>query len=233
MADDKKIEPEKAPLEKREMPLTPAGKNPFENYGDQADSNWLGDLLKFNKGDYVVGRDADECSHTELVAIMPGLVHGMLRWEDGRPIHSEMGLMMDGFVLPARNTLDCQDKSLWEVDDKGKPIDPWHECFYLPVISVNAEDVYTFATDSDGGRRHGIRPLCADYGNHIRQHPDEVPVIGLEQGSYLHSNPSVGRVKYPVFPTKRYVKVGPYLAAIEALTGRTFKLPLLPPAAAA
>jgi len=97
----------------------------------------------------------------------------------------------------------------------------------LPVVTVDAETVFTFATSSDGGRRRAIAPLSREYGNHIRQNPNEIPVIGLEQDSYLHPDRSIGRVKYPLFPVKRWVKADPYLAAVTALTGKSLKL-LLP-----
>jgi len=94
------------------------------------------------------------------------------------------------------------------------------------VITINGETVYTFATSSDGGRRRAVAPLCREYGTHIRQHPDELPVIGLEQDSYQHPDRSIGRVKYPLFPVKRYVKADPYLAAVTTLTGKSLKLSL-------
>src|SRR5215468_1491885 len=141
-------------------PAVPGNKNPFEQYADQADNQYLlGPMLKFNKGDYVIGRDAEECPEKELVAIMPGLLHGWILWEDGFPVDHRMGLMMEGHALPARDTLSHHDKTLWERDGDKPPRDPWQESFYLPVISVNAENVYTFATSSDGGRRRAIAPL--------------------------------------------------------------------------
>jgi hypothetical protein len=202
-----------------ELPAVPGGRNPFENVAARGD-RWLGDLLKFNKGDYVIGRDQEECQEKELVALMPGLMHGYIRWEDSSPVQHEMGLLAEGYVLPERNTLGYLDKEQWENPER----DPWQESFYLPVITVNAETVYTFTTSSDGGRRHAILPLCGDYGNHIRHHPDELPVFGLEQSGYQHSDPSVGWVKYPLFPVKRYVKAEPYLAAVLSLTGKSLKL---------
>jgi hypothetical protein len=161
-----------------------------------------------------------------MVALMPGLLSGWIRWEDNFPVEHIMGLLMEGFVPPALETLGHRDKEKWELDNKGEPRDPWQESAYLPVISVNAETVYTFATSSDGGRRRALAPLCRDYGTHIRQHPDELPVIGLEQDSYQHSDRSIGRVKYPLFPVKRYVKAEPYLAAVTTLTGKSLKLSL-------
>jgi hypothetical protein len=205
-------------------PVVP-GKNPFENFADRADNQMLfGPMLKFAKGDYLVGRDGEECPDKELVALMPGLLHGYIRWEDNFPVEHVMGLLMEGYVPPALETLGHRDKTKWELDTNGKPRDPWQESAYLPMISVNAENVYTFTTSSDGGRRRAVAPLCRDYGGHIRQFPDELPVIGLAQDSYQHSDRSIGRVKYPLFPIKRYVKAEPYLAAVVTLTGKSLKL---------
>jgi hypothetical protein len=209
-------------------PATTGNKNPFETFADNADSQNFLPLLKFNKGDWVVGRDAEPCPETELVAIVPGLMHGWIRWEDSFPVEHRMGLVMEGFVLPARDTLGYLDETTWEIDSKtGKPRDPFQESNYLPVMSINAENVYNFATSSDGGRRRAIAPLSREYGNHIRTNPDELPVIGLEQDSYMHPDRKIGRVKYPLFPVKKWVKADAYLAALTALTGKPLKL-LLP-----
>jgi hypothetical protein len=211
-------------MENAKPPVVP-GKNPFENYADRVDSmTYLGPLLKFAKGDYLVGKDGEECPEKEVVALMPGLLTGWIRWEDNFPVEHVMGLLMEGYVPPARDTLSHRDKEKWELDSNGKPHDPWQESAYLPVISVNAENVYTFTTSSDGGRRRAIAPLCREYGTHIRQNPDELPVIELGQDSYMHSDRSIGRVKYPLFtPAKRWVKAEPYLAAVTTLTGKTLK----------
>ena len=209
------------------VPVVP-GRNPFEDYADRVDNQMLlGPILKFAKGDWVIGRDGEECPEKEVVALMPGLLQGWIRWEDNFPVEHVMGLLMEGFVPPALETLSHRDKAQWELNNNGKPRDPWQESAYLPVISVNAENVYTFATSSDGGRRRAIAPLCREYGNHIRQHSDELPVVGLEQDSYMHPDRSIGRVKYPLLPVKRWVKADPYLAAVTALTGKSLKL-LLP-----
>ena len=213
MEDDKKV------------PIVPS-KNPFEDYADRTDTQmWLGALLKFNKGEYLVGRDGEVCPEKELVAIMPGLLCGWIRWEDSYPVEHVMGLLLEGYVPPARSTLGHDDKTQWEQQDSGAPRDPWQQGVYLPMISVNGEVVYTFTTTSDGGRRRAVAPLCKEYGAHMRTHPDELPLIGLEQDSYMHPDRSIGRVKYPLFPVKKWVKAAPYLAAVTTLTGKTMKLP--------
>jgi hypothetical protein len=209
-------------------PAVSGNKNPFEQFADRTDSmSLLGTLLKFSKGDYLVGFDSEDCPVTELVAIVPGLTFGWVRWDDNSPAEHEMGLVADGFMPPAREDLSHTDPAQWDVDDNGKPCDPWRKTNYLPMITVDGDTVYTFATSSDGGRRYGVAPLNREYGNHIRTNPDELPVVGLERDSYLHSNRNYGRIKYPVFPVKRWVKADVYLAAVQTLTGRTLKL-LLP-----
>ena len=79
-----------------------------------------------------------------------------------------------------------------------------------------------FAPEIDG---HPL--LCGEYGHRIREHPDEIPVVRLEQGSYQHPDHNIGRVKYPMFPADRWVKAEPYIAAVAAITGRSLNL-LLP-----
>ena len=214
------------------VPVVPDEKNPYETYADDTDSQrWLGMLLKFTKGDFVVGRDAEPCAETELVALLQGMMHGWVLWQDNQPADHKMGLVAEGFVPPARNTLGYLDREQWEIQN-GKPRDPWQTGVYLPMISVKGEDVYTFATTSDGGRRRAIAPLTREYGQHIRTDPDEVPVIGLAQDSYMHPNREYGRIKYPLFPVKRWVKAAPYLAAVFNLTGKSLQPQLAPPKAA-
>jgi hypothetical protein len=204
------------------------GKNAFEIYADNIDKQMIvGTLLKFSKGDWLVGRDGEECPEKELVAIMPALVHGWIRWEDNRPVEHAMGLLVEGFIPTNRDALGHHDKATWEFDAKGEPRDPWQQGLYLPMATINGESVYTFTTSSDGGRRRAVAPLAREYGHHIRQHPDEIPVVRLEQDSYLHSDRSIGRVKFPVLPVPRWVKAEPYLAAVAAIAGR----PLTPPEA--
>jgi hypothetical protein len=203
---------------------TATGKNVFEHFADASGTQTiLGTLLKFTKGDYLIGRDGEDCLDKELVAVLPGMVHGYIRWEDSRPVEHWMGPLIDGFVPPERATLGYNDKSKWPLRD-GKPRDPIQPGLYLPMVSVNGDSVYTFTTGSDGGRRHGVGPLCREYGARIRQHPDELPVVRLEQDSYLHSDRTIGRVKYPLLPIARWVKAEIYIAAVAAVAGRPIKL---------
>jgi hypothetical protein len=213
--------------DKKRLPAVPASRNVFETAGDAMTqgSVIIGDLLKFSKGDYLAGRNSEKIADgTELVAVLPGMVNGWQRWEDNRPVEQRMGLLVDGFVPPERSTLGYDDQSKWEIDGSGKPRNPWAPTVYLPMVTVNGEIVFTFTTSSDGGQRYAIGPLSKEYGSHIRQHPDELPIVKLHQDSYLHSDRSIGRVKYPEFPIARWVKADKYLAAVAKIVGRPLKL---------
>jgi hypothetical protein len=195
-------------------------KNPFEQYADDVDSSTIiGSLLKFSKGDWLVGKDGAECEEEQLVAVLPGLLHGWVRWEGGKPVEQIMGLVTDGFQPPKRSELGYDDEALWESGDNG-PRDPWQPTVYLPMVSLDGGTVYTFSSSSDGGRRRGIAPLCREYGHHMRQCPDELPVVRLDQSSYLHTDKSKGRIKYPLFPIKNWVKAAAYINAVAAEAGR-------------
>ena len=206
--------------------LLSSTRNVFEAYGNAATIGGpiIGQLLKFTKGDYLVGREGEECGEKELVAVVPGILHGWTCWENNKQVEQVMGPLIEGFVPPARSTLDRNDKSRWEIDGNGKARDPWVPSVYMPMVSVDASNVYTFSTSSDGGRRHAIGPLCQEYGAHIRQHPNELPIVKLEQDSYLHAERSIGRVKFPLFPVERWTVTDKYIAAITAITGRPVKL---------
>jgi hypothetical protein len=225
MSNDPKKKTDTVPATKTNAVPTTTNKNVFETYAADANAQMiLGTLLKFTKGDWLIGRDGEECPEKELVAIVPGLVHGWIRWEDGHPTDHNMGLLVENFVPPDRSTLEHLDKTKWEIDTDGKPRDPWQPGLYLPLVTVDTKTVYTFATSTDGGHRKAVAPLSGEYGHHIRQHPDELPVVKLEQDSYMHSDRKIGRVKHPLFPIVRWVKAEPYVAAVAAVAGRPVNL---------
>jgi hypothetical protein len=92
-------------------PAIPA-ENPFSDYGSEAfASTIVGQLLKFNKGEWLVGREEEALPEgTELVAGMPTLQSGWMKWTDGKPAESRMGLRSDGFRPDSRDTLGDDDK---------------------------------------------------------------------------------------------------------------------------
>jgi hypothetical protein len=215
-------------VQSEQVPTVPETRNVFECTGDaMTKSNGIiGSLLKFSKGDWLVGRDEEEIEDgTKFVAVVSAIVHGWVRWENNKPAEQIMGPLAEGFVPPARSTLGHNDESKWETDRSGgKPRDPWQMTIYLPMVSLDGESVYTFSTGTDGGKRYAIGPLCQEYGSHVRQHPDELPVVKLHQDSYAHSDRSIGRVKVPELPAVHWVKADKYVAALAAAAGQSLKL---------
>jgi hypothetical protein len=195
-------------LSKRTNGTTPATTEPnlFEAYGNAATANAIeGMLLKFNKGDFIAGKEGEEVPiGTKLVAIMDTLSVGWKQWEDNVPGESRMGLVADGFQPPRRSDLGDTDKSKWETDDEDKKKDPWQFSNQLVMRDQEDGQVYTFVTASRGGL-DAVGELCKVYGKAIRQKPDQYPVVELDCGSYQHRDRSIGRVKFPVFKVVAWV----------------------------
>jgi len=174
--------------------------NPFTAYGEQATHrNIVGELLKFSKGDWMVGQDnTDVPVGTQYVANMDELLTGWIRWEENKPTDHIMGKVSAGYQPPRRNELGDTEQNEWEVDDRGQPRDPWQASNYMLVKGMNDGELYTFTTGSKGGR-DAIGDLCKAYGAAMAQHPDEYPVVSIGTRSYEHPNRSYGRIKTPEF----------------------------------
>jgi hypothetical protein len=178
------------------------GGNYFQSYGDQvSQKSIVGKLLKFSKGDYLVGEDNEEVPKgTRYVANMDELMVGWIRWEDGKPTDQIMGRVSEGYQPPKRNTLGDDDKDKWGVDAQGAAQDPWAFSNYLILKATDSDELFTFTTSSRGGL-NAIGELCKAYGKAMRQRPEDFPVIELDVGSYQHSNKAFGRIKFPILKT--------------------------------
>ena len=176
----------------------------FEEYGNAASMrNIVGQLLKFSKGDWLVGQDNEELDpKTHLVACMDEMQIGWVKWVDGKPEENIMGRIIDGYQPKKRKELGDTDESEWEVDNDGKPRDPWQ--FNNLIImrppgldAIEEEDLYTFVTSSRGGI-NAVGELCKAYGKQMRLRPNDYPIIELGVNSYNHPNKEYGRIKIPL-----------------------------------
>lgn len=180
--------------------------NPFAEVGRQAARRIVGDLLKFSKGDYLYGQDNDEIAlGTRMVANMDQLLRGWIKWADNKPTEQIMGLVVEGFRVPKRDTLGDLDESQWEVDDNGQARDPWQETYYLLLRQLDKdgkplgeEGLFTFTTSSTGGK-DAIIDLCAKYGKWMRMRAGDYPIITLDMEKYNHPNKQYGVIKKPKF----------------------------------
>lgn len=190
-------------------------KDIFEQYGEEISSrNIVGQLLKFSKGDWMYGQEgADFQVGKKMIANMDQLMLGWIRWEEQKPADQRMGLLVEGFRAPDRDTLGYgyepgvtePDTSEWELDEQTKqPRDPWQFTYYLvmkdPDIKEDGEGVFTFTSSSSGGKT-AIGDLCKVYGRKRREgYKEHYPVVALKVGKYKHSNPQFGWIKVPVLP---------------------------------
>ena len=192
--------------------------NPFEEIGRGAQRPIAGQLMKFSKGEYVAGQENLPLPMgMRFVVNMDQMLTGWIRWDDNKPAEQVMGLVVEGFVPPKRDTLgygykpgdkeEDADTTDWEVDEKsGNPRDPWQPTFYLVMRGLDKDDkpledeLYTFTTASKGGS-DAVKAFCAVYGKWLRFHPDDHPIITIGYDQYEHSNPQYGWIKTPQFIT--------------------------------
>lgn len=202
--------------------------NHFETYGNSVSrSTLVGALLKFDRGDYPIGRDG------EILPIGTPVVPCLnyLALLANLPIDHRGGLVVHGHVPPRRADLGDTDQAPWEIGSDGQPKDPWQFSNVLPMVSVNGKVPYTFVSSSKGGLS-AIGELCKLYGKNLHVAPGMYPIIELSSGSYAHKDKSIGRVKFPSFPVVGWTKSAPYDAIIAAAKGETPKaIAANPPAA--
>ena len=171
--------------------------DPYAEYGNEVGSPIVGKLIKFSKGDYLVDKTFIE-EGTEVIANMPSILRGWIKWVDNKPAEQIMGLLKDGHKPQARSTLGDTDEREWEVDKDNKPQDPWKETNYIVLKSTTDDQLYTFSTASVGGRG-AFKKLCEAYATGRRMHPNQAPIIALNVGRYEHKDKTLGWIKFPEF----------------------------------
>ena len=170
----------------------------FRTYADACAPRMIvGKLLKFSKGDFVLG-DAGEtiADDAEFTVLMDELTVGWVRWEDDKVAETRMGRVIDGFAPQPRRELGDVDAAAWETAADGKARDPWQFQNYLPLERGDGE-LLTFVASSRGAL-NAIAELCRIHSRHAKQHPNVYPVIRLRSDEYQHRVKEFGRIKFPV-----------------------------------
>jgi hypothetical protein len=160
----------------------------------------VGRMIKFSKeGKFVTADDdAPIAEDAEFIALANQTMVGWIRFNEDEPPTRVMGLLYDGFEMPARETLGDLETAKWDVGLDGRPADPWSHQNYLVLQHADTAELYTFVTASKTGRR-AVGNLLHHYNRMLRTHPGELPVVRLRTGSFEHRDERVGRVKTPVF----------------------------------
>lgn len=207
MSDDNKLVPFEGSVELLPADqITPMELKHFDDFAaENSATNIVGKLLRFSKGDWLVGKDGEEMEeNTELVADMAELYIGWIKWVDNKPERVIMGRVFDGYKRPERNTLGDLDKEEWELNDRGEPSDPWRQTaqFILRTPKLTAppedEDLFTFVTTSHGGL-NAVGNLSKAFAKGARMRMGQIPVVRLGVGKYKHSNAQFGIIKFPTF----------------------------------
>ncbi|MCK1671072.1 hypothetical protein [Bradyrhizobium sp. 150] len=196
--------------------------DPFAEYANSmGGSRIVGSLLKFSKGDYLVGQNGDIMQEgTQLAVNMNELITGWIKWKDKKPVDTIMGKLFDpetrkSFQPPKRDALGDLDETTWEVDKDGNAQDPWQFTNYLLMKVPGLDDqdaLFTFAA-SGKGSLGAIGKLCDSYSKLRRmRQPGEMPVVKLGVGKYKHDE--YGWIKFPTFTIVGWVKAGEFDAAL-------------------
>lgn len=171
--------------------------DPFSRYANSVTpSTIVGTLLKFSKGEYLAGKDADVIpAGTRFTANVDALMAGWVKWINGRPVDHALVRVVDGLLPPQRDDLGDTDEDQWQYDNKGQHRDPWQQVNYLPMLDEHGE-IYTFSVTSIAGIRE-IGSLCRAYADRRKSGDDSFPLIEINIDSFQHRDRSIGRIKYP------------------------------------
>ena len=152
-------------------------------------------ILKFEKGDWLLGQDKKEIKlGTLLLANMAGVEWGWVRWQDSRPTDRRMGLLAEGYQVEPRDALPDRDKQLWDTDEKGFPRDPWQKMIEIPVRIPDGEEM--LMSGGSRGWEGCCKALFEQYGKGLKEGKQGTPVVKLGGAHYDHK--MYGRVKVPV-----------------------------------
>lgn len=183
--------------DRNNLPAAPAArKDPFDIFADAvAPENIVGELLRFSKGDFFAGRDADVVpAGSKFTANLDLLLAGFVKWRNNRPVAHALVRVADGEPLPRRQDLGDDDRDEWEIGLDGKARDPWQEVNYLPLMDEDG-NLFTFVVSGKAPIREA-GALSRAYARHRKTRPHEFPRVTLNVGSYPHRDRSIGRVKF-------------------------------------
>ena len=198
------VKPAAPPAVKTATAVTVPDTRPYrDRYLDEvAPASVVGRMIKFNgkDGKFITTDDDQEVPEAlEFIALCAETLVGWVKFNGvGEPPDRMMGLLYDGFVMPPKESLPDRDESQWEEGLDGKPADPWQHHQYLVLQNTASQELFTFVTSSQTGRR-AVGNLLRHFNRTQRTNPDELPVVRLRTGGFQHKDPRVDWVSTPVF----------------------------------
>jgi len=183
--------------------IPPAQLIALERYG-RSGGDLYGDLLKFSgkTGAWTAGAQGIEIPlGTRLVAIVPGILAGYVKWLNGELVEQALVPVTDAYDPKAlRASLGDTDSAKWPAGDDGRPEDVWKEAALLPLKNLKTGAQFTYSTSSLGGCR-AIKKLVATYAWQIRAAPEttagHLPIVELGARDYKHPDRKRGTIFNP------------------------------------
>jgi hypothetical protein len=176
-------------------------RTPVQTYLDEiAPASIVGRMIKFSKDGKFVTADDDATIDDEVnfAALCDQTLIGFLKFNgQGEPPDRHMGLLYDGWIMPPRESLGDVDKSKWEIGLSGQPQDPWQHHVYLVLQNVETQELFTYVTSSQTGRR-AIGNLLRHYDRVAKTDSSFYPLVRLKVGGFNHRDERVGWVPTPV-----------------------------------
>jgi hypothetical protein len=183
--------------------------NPYAKLAKELNNRRIiGDLLKLTKeGEWVAGKDEEDIKPgTQLLAYVPSLHDGWVRWENQRPTNWEIGLVShdhpkygaNRFRLKTRDELGDNDPDQWPArgKDKKEKTDPWQRTQYIVLVNPENEQLYTYGVHTKGGQQ-ALGGLLEEWVNNCsRKGEAEQPIVKLGSDSYDHER--YGETFYPI-----------------------------------
>jgi hypothetical protein len=172
--------------------------DPWTEVANEGGGGQFGKLFKFAKGDFT-HKEKLIAIGTEFVVHMPQAMRGWVRFEDGKPVDYQLGLIRDGAKFADRSSLGHMDKFAWPRDKRGEAADPWQQQTYVPMVCCETNELYTFVFSSHGGKQ-AFRDLARSYSPFRKT--NKLPVVSLQTTSYRHDE--FGRIDVPVLKVERW-----------------------------
>jgi hypothetical protein len=163
-----------------------------------APASIAGRMVKFSKDGTYALDDGVIDENVDFIALVPETLIGWIKFNGaGNPPSREMGLLYDGYQMPARESLGDTDPAQWEMGLDGQPADPWVHTIYLVLQRVDNSELFTFVAMSKTSRR-AVGVLLRHFDRMQRSHAGYLPLVRLKVGGYQHRDTRVGWVKTPV-----------------------------------
>jgi hypothetical protein len=156
--------------------------SPWREAANEEQGASFGTLLKFVKGDWLIGEEQEPVAPTATFIVnMEEYWRGWIKWLDKEPVDHRIGRVVDRHRVHLREELGDLDQSRWETDANGVPRDPWQRVSYLVMRNTSNDDIVTFTSTSDGGRK-AVAKLADRYDRLRRKHLGKMPVVGSSAG---------------------------------------------------